>query len=152
MPCRDREPPSGLEEGARIHPPFTLTPRSTTPARFFATTLQAGNPAIFRESAIKGFTAEDYETVQVFYTSKDGTRVPMFLVFKRGLKLDGNNPTLLYAYGGFNITVPPEFNPLRLALLEQGFVYASANLRGGGEYGETVAPGGDEAAEAKCLR
>jgi prolyl oligopeptidase len=60
----------------------------------------------------------------------------MFLVFKRGLKLDGSNPTLLSAYGGFNITVPPEFNPLRLALLEQGFVYASANIRGGGEYGE----------------
>ena len=61
----------------------------------------------------------------------------MFLVHKRGLTLDGNNPTLLYAYGGFNITVAPEFNPLRLALLEQGFVYASANIRGGGEYGET---------------
>jgi prolyl oligopeptidase len=61
----------------------------------------------------------------------------MFLVFKRGLKRDGNNPTLLSGYGGFNVTVAPEFNPLRLALLEQGFVYASANLRGGGEYGET---------------
>jgi prolyl oligopeptidase len=61
----------------------------------------------------------------------------MFLVFKRGLKLDGNNPTMLYAYGGFNVTIAPEFNPLRLALLEQGFLYASANVRGGGEYGET---------------
>ena len=75
--------------------------------------------------------------MQVFYPSRDGTRVPMFLVHKRGLPLDGNNPTLLYAYGGFNVTVAPEFNPLRLALLEQGFVYASANIRGGGEYGET---------------
>jgi len=106
------------------------------PSTIFRYDIASGKSALFRESAIKGFKAEDYETAQVFYTSKDGTRVPMFLVFKRGLKLDGSNPTLLYAYGGFNITVPPEFNPLRLALLEQGFVYASANIRGGGEYGE----------------
>ncbi len=106
------------------------------PSTIFRYDIAAGKSTLFRESAIKGFKAEDYETAQVFYTSKDGTRVPMFLVFKRGLKLDGSNPTLLYAYGGFNITVPPEFNPLRLALLEQGFVYASANIRGGGEYGE----------------
>ena len=107
------------------------------PSTIFRYDIAAGESSVFRESAIKGFKAADYETVQVFYTSKDGTRVPMFLVYKRGLKLDGNNPTLLYGYGGFNITVAPEFNPLRLALLEQGFVYASANLRGGGEYGET---------------
>jgi prolyl oligopeptidase len=106
------------------------------PSTIFRYDIAGGASTLFRESAIKGFNAEDYETLQVFYPSKDGTRVPMFLVFKRGLKLDGNNPTLLYGYGGFNITVPPEFNPLRLALLEQGFVYASANLRGGGEYGE----------------
>jgi prolyl oligopeptidase len=107
------------------------------PSTIFRYDIAAAESAVFRESAIKGFRAADYETVQVFYTSKDGTRVPMFLVFQRGLKLDGNNPTLLYGYGGFNISVAPEFNPLRLALLEQGFVYASANLRGGGEYGET---------------
>jgi prolyl oligopeptidase len=107
------------------------------PSTIFRYDIASGESSLFRESAIKGFTAADYETVQVFYSSKDGTKVPMFLVFKRGLKLDGNNPTLLYGYGGFNITVAPEFNPLRLALLEQGFVYASANLRGGGEYGET---------------
>jgi prolyl oligopeptidase len=106
------------------------------PSTIFRYDIASGKSTIFRESEIKSFKAEDYETRQVFYTSKDGTRVPMFLVFKRGLKLDGNNPTLLYAYGGFNVTVPPEFNPLRLALLEQGFVYASANIRGGGEYGE----------------
>jgi prolyl oligopeptidase len=106
------------------------------PSTIFRYDIAAAKSTLFRESAIKGFKAEDYETAQVFYTSRDGTRVPMFLVFKRGLKLDGNNPTLLYAYGGFNVTVPPEFNPLRLALLEQGFVYASANIRGGGEYGE----------------
>jgi prolyl oligopeptidase len=106
------------------------------PSTIFRYDIAAAQSTTFRESAIRGFRAQDYETVQVFYRSKDGTKVPMFLVFKRGLKLDGSNPTLLYGYGGFNVTVPPEFNPLRLALLEQGFVYASANLRGGGEYGE----------------
>jgi prolyl oligopeptidase len=107
------------------------------PSTIFRYDLATKESALFRESAIRGFAAEDYETKQIFYSSKDGTRVPMFLVFKRGLKLDGNNPTLLYAYGGFNVSIPPEFNPLRLALLEQGFIYASANIRGGGEYGET---------------
>lgn len=91
---------------------------------------------VFRKVDIPGFKPEDYETKQVFYNSKDGTRVPMFLVYKKGLELDGNNPTLLYGYGGFNIVTAPSFSSLRLALLEQGVVYASANMRGGGEYGE----------------
>jgi prolyl oligopeptidase len=117
------------------------------PSTIFRYDIAAAQSSIFRESAIQGFQAEDYETVQVFYRSKDGTKVPMFLVFKRGLELDGKNPTLLYGYGGFNVTVPPEFNPLRLALLEQGFVYASANLRGGGEYGEKWHQAGMKAAK-----
>jgi len=91
---------------------------------------------LFRQPEMPGFQATDYETKQIFYNSKDGTRVPMFLVYKKGLKLDGNNPTLLYGYGGFNVVQSPSFNSLRMALLEQGFVYASANMRGGGEYGE----------------
>jgi len=91
---------------------------------------------IFRTVDIPGFVPTEYETKQVFYNSKDGTRVPMFLVYKKGLKLDGNNPALLYGYGGFNIVTAPAFSSLRLALLEQGVVYASANMRGGGEYGE----------------
>lgn len=91
---------------------------------------------LFRQPEIPGFRASDYEIKQVFYNSKDGTRVPMFLVHKKGLKLDGNNPTLLYGYGGFNVVQSPSFNSLRMALLEQGVVYASANMRGGGEYGE----------------
>ena len=90
----------------------------------------------FRTPKVPGYIPTAYETKEVFYTSKDGTRVPMFLVYRKGLKLDGNNPTLLTAYGGFNIVQAPTFNAARLALLEQGFVYASANLRGGGEYGE----------------
>ena len=91
---------------------------------------------VFRTVDIPGFVPTEYETKQVFYNSKDGTRVPMFLVYKKGLKLDGNNPALLYGYGGFNIVTAPVFSSLRLALLEQGVVYASANMRGGGEYGE----------------
>ncbi len=93
--------------------------------------------SVFRAAEIPGFDPNTYETKQVFYNSKDGTRVPMFLVLKKGLQLDGNNPTLLYGYGGFNVTTAPSFNSLRLALLEQGFIYASANIRGGGEYGKT---------------
>jgi len=92
--------------------------------------------SMFRTAEIPGFDQGEYETKQVFYQSNDGTRVPMFIVHKKGIKLDGNNPTLLYGYGGFNITISPGFSSLRLALLEQGVVYASANIRGGGEYGE----------------
>ena len=81
------------------------------------------------------FDPDAYEAKQVFYDSKDGTRVPMFVVHKKGLKLDGQNPTVLYGYGGFNISLQPGFNPLLVAWLERGGVWAVANLRGGGEYG-----------------
>ena len=92
--------------------------------------------SIFRQPKVPGYNPDAFETKQVFYPSKDGTKVPMFLVHRKGLKLDGTNPTLLYAYGGFNVVQSPTFSAARLALLEQGFVYASANIRGGGEYGE----------------
>jgi prolyl oligopeptidase len=91
---------------------------------------------VFRQPQVPGYDPALYETKAVFYPSKDGTKIPMFLVHKKGLKLDGTNPTLLYGYGGFNIVQSPSFSATRLALLEQGFVYANANLRGGGEYGE----------------
>jgi len=92
--------------------------------------------SVFRAPQVPGYDALQYETKQVFYPSKDGTKIPMFLVYRKGMRLDGNNPTLLYGYGGFNIVVTPTFSAARIALLEQGFVYASANLRGGAEYGE----------------
>jgi len=105
------------------------------PPTIYRYDMKTGKSEIFRTSNVK-FTPTDYEVKQVFYKSADGTRVPMFIVHKKGLKLDGNNPTLLYAYGGFNISMTPGFSVSRLPWLEMGGVYAVANLRGGGEYGE----------------
>ena len=82
------------------------------------------------------FNADEYETEQVFYPSKDGTRIPMFLTYKKGIKRDGNNPVLLYGYGGFSISMTPAFSLVSLLWAEHGGIYAVANLRGGGEYGE----------------
>jgi prolyl oligopeptidase len=106
------------------------------PPTIYKYDLASRTSSAFRSVDIPGFDAKDYEVKEIFYNSRDGTRVPMFLTYKKGIKLNGNNPALLYGYGGFNLTTNPSFNSLRLALLEQGFVYASANMRGGGEYGE----------------
>jgi prolyl oligopeptidase len=106
------------------------------PPTIFKYDIATKKSSVFRTVDIPGFKAADYEVKQVFYNSKDGTRVPMFITYKKGLKLDGNNPAVLYGYGGFNITTNPTFSATRIALLEQGVVYASANMRGGGEYGE----------------
>ena len=96
----------------------------------------SGASEVFRKSEVK-FNPADYETKQIFYASKDGTKVPMFIVHKKGLILDGKNPTLLTAYGGFNISITPGFSAANIILLENGGVFAEANLRGGGEYGES---------------
>ena len=105
------------------------------PTTIFRYDFETNTLTTFRESKIK-FDPSGYETKQVFCNSKDGTRIPMFLTHKKGIKLDGNNPTLLYGYGGFNINLTPSFLPWRLVWLENGGIYASATLRGGNEYGE----------------
>ena len=104
------------------------------PARIYRYDILTGKSRCISQPKVK-FDSEDYIIKQVFYISKDGTRVPMFLSHKRGISLDGSNPTLLYGYGGFNISLPARFSISRLAWMEMGGVYAQANLRGGGEYG-----------------
>ena len=106
----------------------------TYPGTIFRLDLKSRRSRIFREPKL-AFRPADFEVKQVFYPSKDGTQIPMFLVHKKGLKLDGKNPTLLYGYGGFNVPLTPGFSVSRMAWLEQGGVYAMPNLRGGGEYG-----------------
>jgi len=106
------------------------------PPTIYRYDIAARKASVFRQPKVPGYDPAAYETKQVFYASKDGTKVPMFLVHRKGLKLDGTNPTLLFGYGGFNVVQSPTFSASRLALLEQGVVYASANMRGGGEYGE----------------
>ena len=105
------------------------------PTTIFRYDFTEGRSSVFKAPAID-FDPSGYETKQVFYTSKDGTRVPMFITHKQGIKLDGSNPTYLYGYGGFDISLTPSFSVSVLAWLELGGVYAMPNLRGGGEYGE----------------
>ncbi|HSA94509.1 MAG TPA: prolyl oligopeptidase family serine peptidase [Acidobacteriota bacterium] len=107
----------------------------TYPSTIYKYDPATGGSDVFRKPEVK-FDPAAYETKQVFYASKDGTKVPMFIVHKKGLVLNGKNPTLLYAYGGFNISETPAFSVSNIILLENGGVYALANLRGGGEYGE----------------
>jgi prolyl oligopeptidase len=107
----------------------------TAPATIYHYNLTRGTSTVFRQPTLH-FNPADYETKQIFYHSKDGTRVPMFITARKGLKLDGNNPTYLYGYGGFDISLTPSFSPGIMAWLEMGGVFVEANLRGGGEYGE----------------
>jgi prolyl oligopeptidase len=106
----------------------------TYPGTIYRLDLKTGKSSVFRTPKV-AFKPADFEVKQVFYPSKDGTKIPMFLVHKKGLKLDGQNPTLLYGYGGFNVSLTPGFSVSRMVWLEMGGVYAMANLRGGGEYG-----------------
>ncbi|CAC5343737.1 MULTISPECIES: prolyl oligopeptidase family serine peptidase [Planktothrix] len=107
----------------------------TAPNTIYRYNLITGESTIYRQAQVD-FNPDDYETQQIFYPSKDGTLIPMFITAKKGVELNGNNPTILYGYGGFNISLTPSFSISRLVWLEMGGVYAIANLRGGGEYGE----------------
>ena len=106
-----------------------------TPPSTYRYDVASGESTLLRQADVD-FDPGDYKTIQVFYTSKDGTRVPMFITHRIDLELDGSNPVLLYGYGGFNISLPPRFSVSRLAWMEMGGVFAMPNLRGGGEYGE----------------
>jgi prolyl oligopeptidase len=106
------------------------------PSTLFRYSLETRKSEVFWAPQLKGYQPSNYHVEQAFYKSKDGTRVPIFVLSKKGLKKNGTNPTLLYGYGGFNVSLTPYFDPLLIAWLEQGGVYAVANLRGGAEYGE----------------
>ena len=107
----------------------------TVPPTLHRYDVGTGESSVFRETEVD-VDPSDYETIQLFYTSADGTQVPMFLTYKAGLEMTGQNPTLLYGYGGFNISGTPSFRADRMVWLEMGGIFAHANLRGGGEYGE----------------
>ena len=107
----------------------------TFPTSIYRYDTQNDKSELYRRPDVN-FKSEDYTTEQVFFTSKDGTKVPMFLTYKKGIKKDGNNPVLLYGYGGFNISLTPSFSTSRLPFLENGGIYVQVNLRGGSEYGE----------------
>lgn len=114
---------------------YTFT-NFTTPGSVYRLDLVTGKSSLYREPKLS-FVPSQFETKQVFVTSKDGTKVPVFLTYKKGIKLDGTNPTILYAYGGFNISLTPVFSSSRILWMQMGGIYAQAGLRGGGEYGET---------------
>ena len=106
-----------------------------SPGTVYRYDVGSGASAIFRSPKLR-FDPARYTTEQVFYRSKDGTRVPMFITHRADLERNGTNPTILYAYGGFDVNLTPAFNPALIGWLEQGGVYAQPNLRGGGEYGK----------------
>lgn len=105
------------------------------PPTIFKFNIESGESELYKKSGVD-FDPESFESKQVFYTTKDGTKVPMIITYKKGIKLDGSNPTMLYGYGGFNISLSPNFSTSNIVLMENGGVFAVANLRGGGEYGE----------------
>lgn len=121
----------------KIHEPWCYYSYSsfTTPGTIYEWNIETGNSTVYKQPKTS-FDLSDFETVQVFFNSKDGTRIPMFLTYRKGIKLDGNNPVYLYGYGGFNISLPPSFSSTRIPFLESGGIYAQVNLRGGSEYGE----------------
>lgn len=123
---------SGKKDQETLYYSFT---NYITPGTIYGLDVKTGDSSVYEQPKVK-FDPALYESKQVFYTSKDGTKVPMIITHKKGLELDGTNPTLLYAYGGFNISLTPSFNIANAIWLENGGVYAVPNLRGGGEYGK----------------
>ncbi|MFP5470694.1 MAG: prolyl oligopeptidase family serine peptidase [Bacteroidia bacterium] len=122
----------GKREDKELYYSFT---NYNTPSSIYTLNPVDGKSELYWSPKID-FNADDYESKQIFYTSKDGTKIPMIITHKKGLKLDGNNPTILYGYGGFNISLTPSFSTANAVWLEMGGIYAVANLRGGGEYGK----------------
>ncbi|ELR67911.1 Prolyl endopeptidase [Photobacterium marinum] len=122
----------GEKEDKEIYYTFT---NFKTPGTTYSFDVNSGESRVYHKSAAP-FNADDYQSQQVFYTSKDGTKVPMTITYKKGTSLDGTTPTILYGYGGFNVSLTPWFSPTRAAWLEMGGIYAVANIRGGGEYGK----------------
>ncbi|WP_086773936.1 prolyl oligopeptidase family serine peptidase [Vibrio coralliirubri] len=122
----------GKKEQTQLYYTFT---NYVTPPTIFSFDVETGSSEIYQRSE-SPFESDKFESKQVFYTSKDGTQVPMLISYKKGLKLDGSNPTMLYAYGGFNVSLTPSFSGTVGSWLELGGVYAVPNLRGGGEYGK----------------
>ncbi|MEM1393734.1 MAG: prolyl oligopeptidase family serine peptidase [Cyanobacteria bacterium P01_H01_bin.150] len=114
---------------------FYIFTSFTTPGTIYRYDMVTAKSTVYREPKVD-LKPDNYETKQIFYKSKDGTQVPMFIVHKKGIKLDGNNPTYLYAYGGFNFSLTPSFSVSSLIWMEMGGIYVVANIRGGGEYGE----------------
>ena len=123
---------SGKKKESLVYYTFT---NYTTAGTIYTLDTKTGVSSLYRKSKID-FKAENYETQQVFYTSKDGTKIPMMITHKKGIVLNGKNPTILYGYGGFNISLTPSFSIANAVWMENGGVYAVANLRGGGEYGK----------------
>jgi prolyl oligopeptidase len=107
----------------------------TFPPTIYRYEIATGKSTVYQRPTVD-FSPEDYETKQVFYASKDGTKIPMFITHKKGIELNGKNPTILYGYGGFSVSLQPSFSTSRIVWLENGGIYAQPNLRGGGEYGE----------------
>lgn len=123
---------------SRKHPEdvFYAFTSFNSPSAIYSYNPATGESVRIFEPEVKGINLDDYVTEQVFYPSADGTKIPMFLTYKKGLKRDGNNPVYLYGYGGFNISLTPGFSPYRMFMLDNGVIYAQTNLRGGSEYGE----------------
>ncbi|MBA5629077.1 prolyl oligopeptidase family serine peptidase [Moheibacter lacus] len=129
---------SGKKEETKIYYSFS---NYVTPSTIFDYDVKTGKSNLYKKPAIK-FNPENYESKQVFFTSKDGTKVPMMISYKKGIKLDGKNPTILYGYGGFNISLTPSFSVTNAVWMDNGGIYAVPNLRGGGEYGKKWHDGG----------